>query len=53
MLLTVDKLIDVLCGSESITPNLHVQSDLKLMVSQFQEFLKSIFFVKSDWEGDL
>jgi hypothetical protein len=53
MLLTVDQLINVLSGTEGITPDLHLKSNLELMITELKNLLKSIFLIKFDREGDL
>ena len=53
MLLTVDQLINVLSCAECVTPDLHLKRDLQLMIAELQHFLKRIFLIKLDREGDL
>ena len=45
VLLTVDQLIDVLGGAESVRPDLKLQGELKLVISQFKDLLKGIFLI--------
>ena len=53
MLLAIDQLIYVLGGAESVRPDLHLQRDLQLVVTKFEDFLQRVFLVKLDREGDL
>ncbi len=53
MLLTVDKLVDVLGCAERIRPYLHLKCDFKLMVPEFQHSLESILLLKSYRERNL
>jgi hypothetical protein len=45
VLLSVDQLIDVLGGAESVRPDLKLQGELKLVISQFKDLLKGIFLI--------
>jgi hypothetical protein len=53
MLLTIDKLINVLSCAEGVTPDLHLKRNLQLMIAELQHLLKRIFLIKLDGEGDL
>ena len=45
VLLSVDQLIDVLGGAESVRPDLKLQGELKLVISQFKDFLEGVFLI--------
>jgi hypothetical protein len=53
MLLSIDQLINIFSGAESIRPNFELKGKFKLVISKFKHFLKGIFLIETDRERNL
>ncbi len=45
VLLSINQLIDVFCGAESIGPYLKLKRKLELVISELKDLLQGIFFI--------